>query len=529
MSLRKAEEAAGEASASATDAVFAAAAGLREHAGKVRNALKTNAALPHMAPDDLTAALASLRAAVNIVDVAIKAELGVAQARAASAAADVAQKGAKGSFGARSAAASAAAALQFNGTPSDNTGVMSALLALAHVLHRLPTAAVHGADALLSFAQAAPAAAGAAAPAAGAPRRDATEDDVLAALASVYLLTTRGPVNQASPELDELKRVLRNFRRGNPCEAALAIFFRAQCLDQWRTSNLGGELTAGVATNVNAPAAVSCMMELSRLAAVAPAGGAGAGAGGAAAPAPAAAAPPLYYRRPADIGPLFAAPTAALAAPAVRANTLGVRLQQISSVAHTLAASPQAVAAKAAAVAAVPAAGRADARRAAEEHAALAAAAPLSTAPSAADIAAIEEDRQNAVREVTRCATHAAAGGVNPHALAPNMVPQLTTVGMPERFSSPPLLAFIRIEGGGTVVDDVLQPFVGAGDYNLLAFLSNYRGKVAAALNPWGGSGQGSRFVVTGDNVEQLRVESFSPALQQSAFLAIYVDRSRVM
>ena len=92
----------------------------------------------------------------------------------------------------------------------------------------------------------------------------------------------------------------------------------------------------------------------------------------------------------------------------------------------------------------------------------------------------------------------------------------------------PPALAIICLSGRVGQVEMKMRPFTAAGEYDLLAFLCNHGGKVVAALCPVTGAGQGSRFVVKGENIEQVLTPAFSVAMQTSAFLAIYVDKNRV-
>ena len=93
--------------------------------------------------------------------------------------------------------------------------------------------------------------------------------------------------------------------------------------------------------------------------------------------------------------------------------------------------------------------------------------------------------------------------------------------------ADPPALAIICLSGAGQV-EMKMRPFTAAGEYDLLAFLCNHGGKVVAALCPVTGAGQGGRFVVKGENIEQVLTPAFSVAMQTSAFLAIYVDKNRV-
>ena len=97
--------------------------------------------------------------------------------------------------------------------------------------------------------------------------------------------------------------------------------------------------------------------------------------------------------------------------------------------------------------------------------------------------------------------------------------------------AAPPALAIICLSdgGGAAQVEMKMRPFTAAGEYDLLAFLCNAAGgKVVAALCPVSGAGQSCRFVVKGENIEQVLTPGFPAALQTSAFLAIYVDKSRV-
>ena len=93
------------------------------------------------------------------------------------------------------------------------------------------------------------------------------------------------------------------------------------------------------------------------------------------------------------------------------------------------------------------------------------------------------------------------------------MAAVLTGVWGAGAIADPPALAIICLSGRVGQVEMKMRPFTAAGEYDLLAFLCNHGGKVVAALGPVTGAGQGSRFVVKGENIEQVLTPAFSVAI----------------